>query len=664
MLQQAIAPQGPVHHSLTTDFSSVVAEANEIHRLITIASSHSSTLVSSAKLIVDECWPSAKSRIEAKERRDREIAQITPTLTRLHSLDATKTRLVTSLQAAVEVDDTYQQHQINRSLSENKSQISSTLEDIYQNYEGLSAGTTRSKHIALDLSSYINAHIDFDSIDGIAVLDAIVKHVADHIGDFPTIYPDVKLMWADFDPHDGTFWVPTPPEFDDPRRSRYMSESTLFHSRLATALGADIMDRIVEVGLSYGRSNTKTIVVPRDNKDGITLFRGAQALFFDSKEKTIVQVEESIASIAKLFFTGFPGDTVAAKCAYEKLLKRGERYGVRVKWSQSGRGIIRILTRRNMMFGQLIDADEQWVTGGDYADDSIPLLRKLATKIKRLCETDAYRREMWHLELGADEGSTILVNSSIASTLDSLRTIDTRETKESPAKRFRTSPPESNPTTFSRDDVGYHYPCARRDCTSGRMAPREGGYCNPCHYAYAQPHYKGKGAKGYPKGGRSSPKGKGKGKSKGKGKGKGGRGGRGKGIHAYATEVEQTEVEYKGYEGYEYGQYGEGYEGYGEGYEGYEGYAEEEKPTDPPETTPAPEPETDPIDDEKALHAHFLNTTTQSSPSKPPPPPPPATSTTTSSGPSSTTTYTPTTTYPSYYPTYYDPSYDWSGYYY
>ena len=63
------------------------------------------------------------------------------------------------------------------------------------------------------------------------------------------------------------------------------------------------MSRIVEVGIPFGRTNTKAIVVPSDSKDGIMLLKGVIALFFKSKESAIVAVEDAITSIGKLFFT-------------------------------------------------------------------------------------------------------------------------------------------------------------------------------------------------------------------------------------------------------------------------------------------------------------------------------------------------------------------------
>ena len=267
----ALVPSGPVHTEIVNDLAAVTRELNTIHHHTRLLHTHTDTLVAQTRLVVDECWPSAKTRLDAIERRETDIADITPSLTRLHSLDATKERLVVALQVAVETNNAYEQDQINRSLRDNKAQLSSTLEDIYQTYEGLSAGTSRAKYINLDLSTYINTSIEYENIDGIAIIDAIVKHVSDHIGDFPTIYPDIKLMWADFDPHTGMFWSPTLPDFSDPRRKRYVSESALLHSRISTALGADIMSRIVEVGIPFGRTNTKAIVVPSDSKDGITL---------------------------------------------------------------------------------------------------------------------------------------------------------------------------------------------------------------------------------------------------------------------------------------------------------------------------------------------------------------------------------------------------------
>ena len=43
-------------------------------------------------------------------------------------------------------------------------------------------------------------------IDPIKLINAIVKHVATYVGDYPTIAADIKLMWADFDPRSGLFW--------------------------------------------------------------------------------------------------------------------------------------------------------------------------------------------------------------------------------------------------------------------------------------------------------------------------------------------------------------------------------------------------------------------------------------------------------------------------
>ena len=137
------------------------------------------------------------------------------------------------------------------------------------------------------------------------------------------------------------------------------------------------------------------------------------------------------------------------------------------------------------MFGQLIDKDELWVTGGDYADDAIPLLRKLSTKIQMYCAMDAYRRDTWNLELGSDEANTIMVNSSITSSLDSLRTIDTKSTSERPSKVPKYDYSTHNPqlaAPFDPNDEGYVHKCSRVGGTSGRLAPFEGGRCNPCHY--------------------------------------------------------------------------------------------------------------------------------------------------------------------------------------
>ena len=50
---------------------------------------------------------------------------------------------------------------------------------------------------------------------------------------------------------------------------------------------------------------------------------------------------------------------------------------------------------------------------------------------------DAYRRDTWNLELGSDEANTIMVNSSITSSLDSLRTIDTKSTSDPLSKAHR-----------------------------------------------------------------------------------------------------------------------------------------------------------------------------------------------------------------------------------
>ena len=94
----ALVPSGPVHTEIINDLAVVTRELNTIHHHTRLLHTHTDTLVAQTRLVVDECWPSAKTRLDAIERRETDIADITPSLTRLHSLDATKERLVVALQ--------------------------------------------------------------------------------------------------------------------------------------------------------------------------------------------------------------------------------------------------------------------------------------------------------------------------------------------------------------------------------------------------------------------------------------------------------------------------------------------------------------------------------------------------------------------------------------
>ena len=197
-----------------------------------------------------------------------------------------------------------------------------------------------------------------------------------------------------------------------------MSEARLLHRRLSNGLGSAIVDEITDTGIPHGRDGQKEITVPADSEDGILLFRAVRDRFFDSNEKAIVEAEEGINKIGLLFKSGYPPDILSEN--FEGVLKKGEKYGVRVKWSAAGRGILTVLGRRFAQFTHDIEADKIYVTGGNHSDDCIPLIRKLATRIKVLCGTDAYRRESWSTVLAQTEATDVFVNSSITNDLDSL----------------------------------------------------------------------------------------------------------------------------------------------------------------------------------------------------------------------------------------------------
>ena len=154
------------------------------------------------------------------------------------------------------------------------------------------------------ITTPIDVHID--AIDGIALLHDIHQHVTTHIGDFPTIYPDIKLMHSNFDPITGTFWFPNATLIPHDRIGRYRSEATLLHSRIVESFGSELTDKIVDVRVMYGRDGRKEIQFPKDSTDGVLFFRVLQCRFFKSNDETITKVEESIDDIGKLFCTGFP----------------------------------------------------------------------------------------------------------------------------------------------------------------------------------------------------------------------------------------------------------------------------------------------------------------------------------------------------------------------
>ena len=523
------------------------------------------TLVrSSVANTLDQCWPSAKSRIAAHEKRAAEMASIESSLTRLHALDSTQTNLEATLATARELDNKPEVDRCNREFREVEQQVSSTMRTIYHDFEGLTSGTPRSRDITMSLPELLKP-----DPDPIVVIDAIVKHVTTYVGDFPTIFPDIRLMWADFDPQTGLFWNPDPIDVPEHKRTRYIAEAKLLHTRLSGALGQKVYDEIVDTGIPHGRDNLSIVTIDHDSTDGILLFRATRDYFFKSSERYIVAIEDEVNAIGTLFAAGFPADILGT--VYEPILKKAEKYGIRVKWSLAGRGILKILGRRLPNFTHLIELDRTMVHGGDYSDDAIPLLRKLATKIKVLCKNDQFRPEMWGVTLASDHATTISVNSSITNELNAL-------TPRSP-------PASSNPNVIQPTHAydiqkGFSFPCSRPGCTTGRLAPHADAYCAPCHAnrtTYPPPRYdhpggssgkgKGKGTKGKGKGG------KGKGKSKGKGKGKGAKGER-RGV----KRAFNAEVKYEGHEGYDEGggyehegyEYYDAYEGSWEGYEGYE----------------------------------------------------------------------------------------------
>ena len=131
------------------------------------------------------------------------------------------------------------------------------------------------------------------------------------------------------------------------------------------------------------------------------------------------------------------------------MLKKGEKYGVRVKWSAAGRGILTVLGRRFAQFTHDIEADKIYVTGGNHSDDCIPLIRKLATRIKVLCGTDAYRRESWSTVLAQTEATDVFVNSSITNDLDSL----TPTKEEAPRDYKRSKPYTPRYMPFNNEDI-------------------------------------------------------------------------------------------------------------------------------------------------------------------------------------------------------------------
>ena len=201
MLLHALSFNGPIPAAVRNQITPLGPHLADMNTHITSLSPDLPGLASSFVESLDTCWPSAKSRLAAHAKRDAEVDSMRPFLSRVLSIDRSRTRIEASLATANEMNDHSEVDRCNREFREIDGQMAAAMRAIYQEFEGLTPGTSRVKEIRMDLRDAITT-----PIDPIKLINAIVKHVATYIGDYPTIAADIKLMWADFDPQSGLFW--------------------------------------------------------------------------------------------------------------------------------------------------------------------------------------------------------------------------------------------------------------------------------------------------------------------------------------------------------------------------------------------------------------------------------------------------------------------------
>ena len=220
MLLHALSFNGPIPAAVRNQITPLGPHLADMNTHITSLSTDLPGLASSFLESIDTCWPSAKSRLAAHAKRDAEVDSMRPFLSRVLSIDRSRTRIEASLATATDMNDHSEIDRCNREFREIDGQMAAAMRAIYQEFEGLTPGTSRVKEIRMDLRDAITS-----PIDPIKLINAIVKHVAPYVGDYPTIAADIKLMWADFDPQSGLFWNSDIERIDVATRSRYMLEA-------------------------------------------------------------------------------------------------------------------------------------------------------------------------------------------------------------------------------------------------------------------------------------------------------------------------------------------------------------------------------------------------------------------------------------------------------
>lgn len=385
-------------------------------------------------------------------------------------------------------------------------------------YENVSMGSQREKP-TLDLSSV------WKTDDRYSVIDYILSHTERFESDYPLIACDLRLIVGNFDPVEGLHHTPNF-EADWPRNlhAQYHTESVLLFRRLRASLTKmSVVHEVIGRTHTHGFATTNKIRIDEGVEDGVLLFRVLCAMLIPSSGEHIRRVINNVENLWSLFISGDPAVIVNKESEYFARIRMAERYGVRVKWIDSGRLIIEALAKRSSDVGVKIDI-APYTDGGSSKDDALELLDSIASHITTVCTQNRFNGiSYW--------GSRTI-------TLDDIEQSNSFANVAKIECFFGNTGSRVTPKVDKQDLLANKSKWAEKCRTYGCLgkAPWKDGRCQGCQDSWRESRF-GKNGRGRGAGDR------GRGGARGRGRGRGAKGGRGQAHLAEVDEYDEDDVD-------------------------------------------------------------------------------------------------------------------------